>query len=52
MHRLDEEDDGFVHVQYTVNEDGQAILTTVEQNDNGSKVNESYIVDETHFGSG
>ena len=52
LHRLDEVDDGFVHIQCTFNQDGQAILTTAEHADNCSKVNASYIVDETNFGSG
>ena len=52
LHRLDEVDDGFVHIQCTFNQDGQAILTTAEHADNCSKVNASYIVDETYFGSG
>ena len=52
LHRLDEEDDGFVHVQCAVNQDGQAILITAEHVDNCGKVNASYVVDETNCGSG
>ena len=52
LHRSDEDDDGFVHVQCAVNQDGQAILITAEHVDNCGKVNASYVVDETNCGSG
>ena len=52
QHRLDEMDEDYVFVQYTTNQDGQKILSTVEQTDNGSRVNKSYLVDETQVESG
>ena len=52
LHRSDEDDDGFVHVQCAVNQDGQTILITAEHVDNFGRVNASYVVDQTNCGSG
>ena len=51
LHRLNEDDDGFVHVQSAVNQDGQAILITAEHVDS-VRVNASYAVDEINGQSG
>ena len=52
QHRLDEMEEDYVFVQCTSNQEGQTILTTIEQTNNGSKVDKVYLVDETQVQSG